>query len=282
MKNKLVSSSPRIAELHRKKNKVLKRKIAFSVIFFICIIVGLGLLSRASSLNIKEVNISGNIVVDNSEIKNIVESKILGHYFWIFPKANFALYPKNKIKKELMKKFNRLKDISFNLQSTSILTVNVSEYEGKYLWCGEQIPAVEFIKSKCYFLDDTGYIFDEAPFFSGGVYFKFYGEPSHIGSFYLKNHWANIILLKKTLESMRLKPTNFWLDENKDGNISLSSEPMKGPRIIFNLDTDYQKMAENLQSALDTDPLRTDYKYKFDSLDYINLSFGNKVYYKFK
>ena len=81
---------------------------------------------------------------------------------------------------------------------------------------------------------------------------------------------------------MRLKPTNFWLDENKDGNISLSSEPMKGPRIIFNLDTDYQKMAENLQSALDTDPLRTDYKYKFDSLDYINLSFGNKVYYKFK
>jgi hypothetical protein len=55
-----------------------------------------------------------------------------------------------------------------------------------------------------------------------------------------------------------------------------------GPEIIFKIDSDFQKIAENLQAAITTEPLQTDFKNKYSSLLYIDLRFGNKVYYKFR
>ena len=51
--------------------------------------------------------------------------------------------------------------------------------------------------------------------------------------------------------------------------------------ICVGLDSDFEKLAENLQAALMTEPLQSDFKNKFSSLLYIDLRFGNKVYYKF-
>ena len=46
--------------------------------------------------------------------------------------------------------------------------------------------------------------------------------------------------------------------------------------------SDFQKIAENLQAALATEPLRSDFKNKYSSLLYLDLRYGNKVYFKFK
>jgi nucleoside-diphosphate-sugar epimerase len=48
----------------------------------------------------------------------------------------------------------------------------------------------------------------------------------------------------------------------------------------------YQQMnllqRENLDAAIDTEPLKSKLKNKFSSLEYIDLRYGNKVYDKFK
>ena len=66
-----------------------------------------------------------------------------------------------------------------------------------------------------------------------------------------------------------------------DGNVEvfLSSvnSSTTGPYIIFKLNADYQNIAENLEAALTTDPLQTEFKNKYSSLQYIDLRFGNKV-----
>ncbi|MEI8269990.1 MAG: hypothetical protein WCG45_01350, partial [bacterium] len=158
------------------------------------------------------------------------------------------------------------------------------------LYCGQLVP---FLRSnlndnKCYFVDKDGYIFDEAPYFSGDVYFKFYGNvvlkngnPS--GSFFMKDNFARIVEFKDTLEKINLKPNAFWVDDNrKEGNFSLRGEPLSGPRVMFKMDSDYKKLAENLQAAISIEPLHTDIKTKLSSLLYLDLRFGNKVYYKFQ
>ena len=142
--------------------------------------------------------------------------------------------------------------------------------------------------NKCYFLDSDGYIFDKAPYFSGDVYFKFYGDsllsnenPS--GSYLMKDKFSKIIEFKNSIEKMNLKPTSFYLNENgEEGNFSLFGEPGISPKIIFKVDGDYEKLAENLQAAISVDPLKTNLKTKSSSLLYLDLRFGNKVYYKFK
>jgi len=284
MRNKLVSNSPRLRELRRKKHRALRSRVVIFLVVALIILIGLSFISWVNRFRIDEIIVSGNKVVETKDIALLIKDDIAGSYFWLFPRNNFLIYPKGKIRTELSTKYKRLKNISFNVKNPKTLEVTVSEYDGKYLWCGTTLPDLaSSANQKCYFLDNDGYVFDEAPYFSGEVYFKFYGKPSGSvpGSYFLKNNWGNFTAFKQSLEEMHLKPSAFWLDENGEGNIGLSSELYLGPKIIFKMGDNYEKVAENLQSAITTEPLRTELKTKFSSLLYIDLSFGNKVYYKF-
>lgn len=281
-------NSPRLLELRRKKHKSTRRKVVVILVIFFVVILGLSFASRINKININQINISGNKVVETKEIEDIIKNKISDHYLWLFPKTNFLIYPKRGILNELNNKLKRLKDISISINNFRILEISVSEYEGKYLWCGISLPDLtNSANQKCYFLDDNGYIFDEAPYFSGEVYFKFYGNGGlsneiPIGTYFLKDKFVKIIEFKDAIQKLNLNSTAFWLDNDSEADFSISGEPMTGPRIIFKLDEDFGKLAENLQAAVSTEPLRTELKTKLSSLLYLDLRFGNKVYYKFK
>lgn len=290
MRKKVVLNSPRLKEIRRKKHKSTRRKIIILLVLLFMLLLGFSFASRVPAFNIKNITVSGNKIIETEDILDVVQNEISGHYIWLFPKTNFLIYPKDKIKNELDNKFKRFKNLSIAVNNFKILEIKVSEYEGKYLYCGLSIPVLQsnLEDNKCYFIDNNGYIFDEAPYFSGNVYFKFYGDsnlnrdnPS--GLYFMKDKFSKIIEFKNTIEKMNLKPTAFWVDENKEeGSFSLSGEPEIGSRIIFRMDGDYKKLAENLQAAISTEPLRTDLKSKISSLLYIDLRFGNKVYYKFQ
>ena len=73
------------------------------------------------------------------------------------------------------------------------------------------------------------------------------------------------------------------MKENGEIEIYLSGGklPPNAPKIILNNDADLIKMAENFQAGVTTDPLQKNLKEKYDSLEYIDLRFGNRVTYKF-
>jgi len=294
MQKRNILNSPRVEELKRKRYRILRNKILFFVFLFLVILIGLVFLSKWEKININNVRISGNKVVETGDIEQIVQSNISGRYLWLFPKTNFLIYPQKKIERELKNKFKRIKDIFVNDKNIKTLEILVSEYEGKYLWCGTEVPEALLMESsisnasgqKCYFMDENGYIFDEAPYFSGQVFFRFYGKiafntenPS--GSFFLPNNFEKIISFKKMLEEMSLKPLAFLKDDTGDMDIFLSPSTTS-QKIIFKLDSDFEKLAENLQAVLTTEPFQSDFKNRYTSLLYIDLRFGNKVYYKFQ
>ena len=290
IKKRVVLNSPRLLELRRKKHKSARKKKLFFLIIFLIIILGLSFASRINRLNIYKIKVDGNRIIETKDIENVAKNEIEGHYLWLFPKTNFLFYPKNKILSELKTKYKRLKDISIDVSNLRTLNIKVSEYEGKYLYCGLLIPTLRsnLNDNKCYFIDSDGYIFDEAPYFSGDVYFRFYGDASindknPPGLYFMKDNFTKIIEFKNTLEKINLKPTAFWIDDNRnEGNFSLSGDTGIGPHIIFKIDSDYQKLAENLQAAISVKPLSSDIKTKLSSLLYLDLRFGNKVYYKFQ
>ncbi|KKQ46157.1 MAG: hypothetical protein US65_C0044G0007 [Candidatus Yanofskybacteria bacterium GW2011_GWC2_37_9] len=82
---------------------------------------------------------------------------------------------------------------------------------------------------------------------------------------------------------MKLKPIALYQEDNGDIKFFLSREnsSFMGPEIILKINSDFQKVAENLETALNTEPLQSNFKNKYSSLLYIDLRFGNKVYYKF-
>lgn len=284
--NKSVLNSPRLLELKKKKHRILLKKIFFLIFLFILIFIGLSFLSKWKKLNISNIQISGNKIIETKMIEEVVKEKITGNYFWIFPKTNFIIYPENEIKKELFNKFKRLKNIVLNVQNFNILNISLVERIALYTYCGATPPESNNIEdpqniiNKCYFMDDSGYIFDEAPYFSGEVYLKFYGIAN---LYFFEPNFSKLISLKETLQKIGIKPVAFYLQDNGDIKIFLtSSTSQTGPEIILKSDSDFDQVIENLQSILATEPLKTDFKTKYSSLLYIDLRFGNKVYYKFK
>ena len=284
MKRKDVLHSPKLLELKKKRRQTFFNKILLSLIAFSAIFAGLVFVSRLDKLNIFEIEVIGNKVVETELIKEVVKNNLEGYYLWFLPKSNFLLLPKNKIKNELTVRFKRLKDISFDLGNTGVLSVSFSEREGKYIWCGENLPeaGAKSEESSCYFVDESGYVFDQAPYFSGEVYFKFFGPVSD--SYFSPDLFEKIIVLKENLSNMGMKPTSLYIKNDGDMEIYLSSNkmPPDAPKIIFKDTFEAEKLSENLQAALATEPLQSDFKNKYSSLLYIDLRYGNKVYYKFQ
>lgn len=279
--------SPYLTESKKKKRRAKIKKIIFSTLIFAAIFSGLAYLSKWEKLNIKTVEVSGNRGVDSLLVERAVQEQISGYYLWFFPKSNFLIYPKGKIKSDLADKFKTFQDISVNLQGAQKIMVRVSERVGKYTWCGVELPAEASTQYKCYFMDTEGYIFGEAPYFSGDVYLKFFGNGAEGEKFY-PDIFSKLLTFRKSIEEIGLKAPSLLVREDGDIELYLSSSVSfdaaltSAPKIIFKTSSDFDKLIENLQAALDTDPLKTDFKKKYSSLEYIDLRFGNKVYYKFK
>jgi hypothetical protein len=56
---------------------------------------------------------------------------------------------------------------------------------------------------------------------------------------------------------------------------------MSSSTLILAQNPDFKKVWSNLVSALDTDPLKTKMSQGKNNLMYVDLRFGNKVFYKF-
>ena len=286
MAKRNVLNSPRLLKLKKQRRRVVLGKIL--ILFFgLGIIFSLSVfLSRLDSLNIGEIQIVGHKAVNTGMINEVVKQEIAGYYFWFFPKTNFLIYPQNKIKTELKNKFKTIKDISINDKNMKILVVSLTEREAKYTWCGKTWPETGAETPKCYFTDRDGYIFNEAPYFSGEVYFKLYGPingETALGSYFSENNFSRLILFKETLEALKLKPAVLSIMADGNTKIFLSGKTASGtgPEIIFKLDFDFKKIAENLETAFKTESLRSKFESKYSALKYIDLRFDNKIYYKF-
>ena len=96
--------------------------------------------------------------------------------------------------------------------------------------------------------------------------------------------YKRLILFKEQIEKIGIKSAVFYIGDNGDIRMFLSSSSKQkmGPEIIFKTDANFNQVLENLQSVLTTEPLQSDFKNKYSSLLYIDLRFGNKIYYKFR
>ncbi len=281
MQKRKLLNSPRLLELKKKRRRIFLDKILLLMLGFFVVCAGLSYVSRINRLNINKIEVTGNKVLDAETIKKAVQEKITGNYLWILPRTNVLLYPENKVKSELLNNFKRIKDITLSIKDRNTLEVSISEREAKYIWCGKQADLED--EQQCYFMDENSFIFDEAPYFSGEVYFKFYGSAS-VGSYFSQQNFEQLISFKKALENFGLKPAGLTILNNGDIKMLLSpgSSSSTQPEIIFKKDANLEKVAENLEAALTTEPLQSKFKNKYASLLYIDLRYGNKVYYKFR
>ncbi len=277
------------SRLRRRKRKVFFRKSSLWLALFVIVVGGLVFLSWRPFLQIKEVTVAGINVLPENELLGRVEDTLSERYILVFPKRNIFLAPQRALEKDLKNAYPRIETIDVSLDTRRTLGIVLTEREGQYLWCDESVSR-EGEESDCYYMDDRGKIFDKAPYFSAGnIYFSFYGTitddiPDEIlGERYLSiEEFMKLTSFIESLDKMQIK--SFACKEDGDEFVLYLGEKQSPnmPYMSWKSDIDMAHLKSNVDSAFATEPFKTKYREDFANLEYIDLRFENKVYYKFK
>jgi len=293
----------RSSKLAKRKRRALYFK-ATGLLFLIVSIVGvLAYLLSQPKVLIKQIEISGNEVLTEGELRELVEQRLDGRYFFLFPRRSIFLAPFREIERSILETYDRAKKVGTSRTWFQTLHVHVDERQPFALWCreievvlsSEQPPESQSGASEatstseavvpesqqleqCYFLDGEGFIFTEAPRFSGSAYFKYYGDIEENepvgGQFLTQERFGELRLFLDSFFD-----TGLGVDALRVTGEGAELVLSEGGVILFTLEQNLTHALDNLESALSVEVFTEG---SLDSLEYIDLRFGDKVYYRFK
>lgn len=270
---------PPKARLGKRRKKIRSVKMAMLAIVIMTVIATVYVTSRLENITVAHIAVSGNLVVSEEDLRSIATSALSGTYGFLLPKSNILIFPKKKIAVNIIDSFERIETVTVSRKNFTTVQLVVSEREPFALWCGEGVSADKEPK-QCYFLDSRGFIFAQAPNFSGSVFFTFYGKlpdevKQPIGVQFMPSvEFQKFSLFLSSFDELPLEPVS--LTRTYDESLELLFA--EGSTVIFGRDQSLATIIDNLQSILESEEV-TD---RIHELDYIDLRFGNKVYYKFE
>ena len=156
-----VIRSPRLARQEKKRKQ--RKAIGISVLGLLSV-CGLIYGFFRPELRISTIEVSGFARVPEARIRASVEKGLQGSYLGFIPKTNALLYPRASIKEELLREFPAFSGVSISLRSLAALRVAVHEREAVVHWCSETFG--------CFLMDETGFVFAEAPAGTDRLYFR--------------------------------------------------------------------------------------------------------------
>ncbi|PJE73670.1 MAG: hypothetical protein COV02_01300 [Candidatus Terrybacteria bacterium CG10_big_fil_rev_8_21_14_0_10_41_10] len=263
----------RSRKIRRRKGffKALLGMLVFSVLF-----AGVTWFFHLDFFTIKNVYVRGVETIDEKEIKYKTINNLGGLYFWLLPKDNVFLVSKDNISAKLLNSFARAKSIKVGRNLPDGLDVEVKERINTALSCKSEV---------CAYIDEDGFVFERAIAFDGKEFLKFFDEREdsffagssispRVGENILdKEEFEKLMRFAETFASEKFSVESVHIKEN--GSYFINTN--EGWNIILNKQTDIASARENLVISLNGE-----IKDKRVNLNYIDLRFGNKIFYKFR
>jgi len=260
-----------------------RRKLQALAVFILAVLVvgavkGLSSLSYLPQFTINSISITGTNDVPQKLVRAYVEAKLYDGSYPLLSRDNIFLYPRDDISKSVTSYFPRIRsaDISRSSLLAQAIRITIVERQPFARWCS--------LEEECYLMDDSGFIFAPSSTTTPGASMVFRGglqldgsdgtAKSPVGQTFLPGHLSDILELFKRLRQAGYAPNGVSVIDEQDFSVSFS----EGFALRASLENDAGALVRNLQLALSADPILG----KVDELDYIDMRFGNRVYYKFK
>lgn len=283
----------RPSPLKKEKSKKTFKKVL--IIFFVLIFfyILFGFLSHLKSLVINDVSVLGAKIVNQGEIKDKTLEFLSSNTALFYAKGNIFLYSKKDISNFILESFPRIFEVKSVERKKQQITIEIEERDATYLWCGFEKPTLEnqFSEKNCFFVDQKGFVFDEAPFFTNGVYLIVYGGLDEnldpIGqTIQTQNSMKDFdTLIKDIKNKIGFNAHSIVLDAEEKGQhyILLDIFTTNGvfPKIIFNESEPFEEILNKLIPALGEKDFIDTFNQKKDKLEYIDTRFKNRIFYRF-
>jgi cell division septal protein FtsQ len=266
----------RSLQFARRKRRQFVLKIGAALGLCAVLATGIVYVLNREALLLEQVAVVGAELESPEPLAEIVMQAFAGKYFWLIEKRSVFLFPKEKAEAQVLSAFPRLKTASLSRSGLSSLTLTVEERAPVALWCGENRLG-EGSTPACYFLDAQGFVYALAPAFTGDVYLRLYGpligsEP--VGqSFLTPTSFEKLRIFMDAIRARNVAAEELALTDEKDAELYLTD----GTKVLLDPSEDLLRVLDNLLSVLASETFKNRSTL---NLDYIDLRFGNKVYYK--
>lgn len=273
--------------VQKRRKRRIKSSVLTSALFVIILTCSIFFM-RLDFFKIQNIEIRGNVSIKSEEVTNSVLKIISGKYLYVIPKENILIYPSSEIKKELEKEFPRIDTLKISTTKNDIL-ISLTERKPQALWCG---VSFEETVDQCSFVDINGFVFSKAPQFDGSSYLKFYGnslDNEGTSTEEIKTSWQLVTDTEYT------SILNF-INKSKEIGIEIDAVEISDAKtyrfqiknnglLLVNRKNDLSQTLENVKAALLNNLLwnvnKSKKTKKLAQLEYIDMRFGSKVFYKF-
>ena len=265
---KMSDKNYKSSNLIKRKKKILRLKIWGLSILFILIIAGLAYLSNADSVKISNIYINDTTFFDKKDIEKIAKEELEGRYLMVFGKNNIFLLPRKNIENKIKNFSSSIKKVTLTLSGINSISIKIEEYQPVAVWCNDS----------CYFLNENGFIFSKAPvgYDKNLAQFHDWVHDDPMGKTYTDPEtFGKIITLINLIAKVPLKIVSI----NTDDGLTFNLHTDVGTRLLYEINDNPEDVANNLNTVLEKDAIN---KAQLNNIDYIDLRFGNKVYYKIR
>lgn len=261
--------SSKLAERKRRKKKI---RIIIGSIFSVVLIIGVVFWFNHESMMIDEIVISDNEFINNDDLREDINEILNKKYIGIFPKKNFLILPKKKIKTFVFENNLSAREVRIKRRVNKI-EVNITEHVAVSKWCGLDFN----VPDVCYLINDQSLIFTQEKILQPKEVIKLYGllnSENILGEKYLSMEvYDTVIAFVNNLEQLEIIPE--FVDTTDQETFAVYTE--RGPYLLIKKNDDPNEVLNNLKTVIETEELNAA---QFKNLEYIDLRFGNKVYYK--
>ena len=238
-------------------------------------------LSYQTALRITTVSVVGARAVDGDRILAIAHDALSKKFLQKIDRNNIFLYPKRYILNEIRREDERVRSVDAVVSGRKLLTISVLEYVPAILACPDMATSSTSTAS-CYLGDDRGYLFAQAPEYSGYLF-----------PVYITHHSSSTPQTEDVIGTFVLPPNEFTalgrflfilqkdglivhkVEYKGAGDYEITTE--KTWSILWSSTKDPEESANNLRLALRSfDEDHTD----MGTIATIDLRFGNKIFYK--
>ncbi len=258
------------------------RASLFVLGMLILVLGGLVALARASFLRITAVAISGTETVATSSVAGVAQEHLAGYYFYFVPKGNIFLYPNEDIKEALLYTYPQIKSVDIHVADFHTVVVSVTERHTTALWCASApttTPAGKVLTG-CYTMDEDGVVYAPArEGVSAGEYISYSGGlPGRVPWHYLdSDEFSSLSALVGALSQAEAGDRVQQVVVTESGDVLAYFQ--NNFLLLFTLTDEGGDVFERLGLALKSDPFKGK---KLGDFEYLDLRFGDKLYYKLK
>lgn len=266
---------------HNRRRKLFVGKAILSFFFLGLLFLVVFYFLNAPVMAITGVKVDGAGYTSATLLESKVKDELQGKYGHLISRANSLFFPRQRIEDDITENFPAVESARVSRSDFHTLSIKITERKPFALWCAGEITAVPGESDKCFFFDKDGFIFTKASdplplallTYSGALSKK--DDP--IGQRFLTaDTLHSLSAFLEFLPALNLKP--LFIVAGSSGEIEAHIEG--NHKLLLRTGMSYDTALQNLESLFDDASLDWKEKGIPATLEYIDLRFDNKVFYK--